>query len=204
MSQTLTAVLSIIGAITGTLGAISGYYSHVASGYRVRAEIGYALEVPGGIVKIDHSKWKGGFGLGIEYKPGSEKLFVQVWNRGRMPVDVDRLEIITRPTRFRKKGRLGLPKHDPPSGVGRLPHRLDYGSSDIWLFPLTDAVSLSKVALLVEPKRRGTIQVELSMGDNRTVRSRNSLAPEELDLFMVKWTEYQEANPSEFWRNILA
>jgi len=201
MSQTSTFVLAIIGTITGTLGAASGVYTFVLSGYRIKAVIGFALETPTHFITMDDRAWDG---FVTDYQVGPEKLYVKVSNKGRMPIDVEGLAIITRPNRFMKKGKMGLRKDGPPMDVSRMPHRLEYGSSCTWFFPLHEAVRHSQWAIFAPPKRRGIIQVELLMGDDRIVTSKNSLSLKKLDSFMEKWTAYQQANPPEFWRNVEA
>lgn len=195
--MTWSSWVAILGAMAGTVGATSGIYSYVASAYRVKAHIGIALGMPtGGVIRFDESQ-ADGFATGVNYLPGSEKFYVLAWNHGRMPINVDQINIFTKPLRDGNTGRLGIAKFDPPSGDGKMPHRLDYGSSSLWLYPLGEAMSLSKSALSIKPKRRGTIQVELMMGDNKIIKAENSLSPEWLDLFIERWSAYQAGTTKE-------
>lgn len=193
--------LAVFGAVTGAIGAASGYYSHVLSGYRVSARIGIAIGVPGGIIKLDET-WKGGFGYGVNYIPGSEQIFLEAWNRGRMPIDVNGINVFTRPLRDGTTGRIGIHKFTSPAGFQKMPHRLDYGSSSLWQYPFSEAMGLSKSALIIPPKRRGDIQAELMMGDGKIIKAKNSLSHEWLDLFVEKWTSYQNEHPPEVWHNV--
>jgi hypothetical protein len=193
--------LSVFGAMSGAVGAASGYYSHVLSGYRVSARIGIAIGVPGSIIKIDE-KWKGSFGTGINYIHDSEQIFVEAWNRGRMPINVNSINLFTRPLMDGKTGRVGMPKFDSPSGFSSMPHRLEFGSSSLWLYPFHDAMGLSRAAEVIKPKKRGNIQAELMMGDAKIRLTKNWLSHEWLDSFAEKWATYQKENPPGFRFNI--
>ena len=181
--------LSLFGAVSGGIGAVSGYYSFVLSGHRVKCEIGLALRTTGGYVQIDES-WTGGFGLGMDYLPNSESMFVQVWNSGRMPIDVKRLVI----KNYRRKGEhsepMGYQGFYAPLEGGHLPHRLEFGSSCSFLIPLDEVNALSK--LTIQNKKPRRIYLDIQLGDMDTIHSKNHLTPEQLETFMKQWTEYQQ------------
>lgn len=192
--MTWSSWVAIFGAITGAIGAASGYYSHVLSGYRVKAKIGIAIQVPGGIIKIADN-WKGGFGAGVDYRAGSEALYVQVWNHGRMPIDVDRVSVMNHVYRGSRNGeKFSFVQFGGPMGDAKMPHRLTFGSSSTWLIPLMDIVALSKLSIK-KPPVRYPVRVKLDMGDDRVVKSKNWLTPQQLDDFMSRWTAYQAGTP---------
>lgn len=188
MKMTWSSWVAIFGAMTGAIGAASGYYSHVLSGYRVKAQIGIAIQVQGGIVKISKS-WQGGFG-DAPYQVGSEALYIQVWNHGRMPIDVERLSVMNYKYRGKRGERFSFMQFGGPMGDTKMPHRLAFGSSSTWLIPLQDIIALSKLSLN-EPPSRYPVRVILEMGDNRTVKSKNWLTPGYLDSFVEKWNAHK-------------
>jgi len=182
--------LALFGAVSGAIGAASGYYAFVLSGYRLRCQIGIAIHTfEGAIVKID-KRWKGGFGYNIPFVPGSEQLYIQVWNKGRMPVNIDRLTIYQR-----KKGHfswlevksMSLYVSQSPIESSGMPHRIDFGSSAMWLHPFQDISALSKLDL---NDKRWDIRVQLELGDERKKKSRNWLSISRIDDFNTQWAEY--------------
>lgn len=188
--MSLDTTLALFGAVTGAVGAVSGFYAFILSGYRIKCQIGIGIHTSsGGLVKIDE-RWKGGFGYNIAFVPQSEVLYIQVWNKGRLPVNIDRLTIYQRNT-LRRKGfelkGMSMPLNQSPVESLIMPHRIDFGSSAMWLHQFQDITALSKLDL---QDRRWGIRVELELGDEKKKRSRNWLTFSRIDDFNIQWAEY--------------
>ena len=182
--------LALFGAVTGTIGAASGYYAFILSGYRIKSQIGIGVRTFGGLVKLNE-KWRGGFGLDNAFVPNGEVLYVQVWNKGRMPVNIERLSIYQRKDghrRWSEKRSSSLLVFHPPIENTVMPHRIDYGSSVTWLYPFHEVLALSKLDL---QNRRWDIRVEIELGDETKKRSRNWISSARLDDFAKRWTDHQ-------------
>jgi hypothetical protein len=190
----MDSALAIFGAVMGAIGAASGYYAFILSGYRIKSHIGIGIHTfRGAIIKIN-DQWKGGLGYNIPFVPGSEVLYIQVWNKGRMPVNIDRLTIYQRKNGFfrgTEETGLSLVISESPVESSNMPHRIDFGSSAMWLYPLNDIMALSRLDL---EGRRWGIRVRLELGDEKVKKSRNWLFPSKLDEFKKEWTEYVVKN----------
>jgi len=192
-----TTLLALFGAITGGIGAASGYYSFLLSGHRIKCQIGFGLRtMNGGLIKFNQH-WNGGFGHGVPYIPGSDFIYIQVWNKGRMHVDIEQIQIYQKKLSmlfWMNDQKISLILNDPPIQGNRLPHRIEPGSSATFIHPLIDVIALSKLDL---KGKKWDISSKVELGDEKSVESRNRIRALDFEIFERKWKSYlssQESN----------
>ena len=193
-----TLALSVFGAITGALGAASGYYSFILSGYRVKIHLAFAIPTNAGSYIELPPDWSGDF---AEYSElildGSFlQIFVIARNSGRSKIDVRQLVIQNYRKKAKKKDEKGghsffLSLRAPLEGKA-MPHLLDFGTSCSWPIPLEDIKILTTDTFQGEVIRN-SIFAEIRLADGKSAYSkREGLTPKQIDAIREKWKRYQD------------
>jgi hypothetical protein len=182
--------LSIGGLVFGFVGAISGYYSFVLSGHRVKVRVGIALEHSNGWVMVSRD-WQGSFGS-LLIHPQQVRIYVRVINRGRMPAQVERVDLGIRKHFWNQKTYSRLLYFDPPfRSTSVLPFEIGPGESAVWLLPSMDVFNVAdNPSLLKLSSRRRAVVAEVELSDEHTRRSRKQITARARDRFERELTQY--------------
>lgn len=190
--------LGIIGTVIGAVGAVSGFYAFILSGYRVKINLLFAIPTKdGGHIEFDPD-WSGEFAEYADFILDSSflQILVIARNSGRSKIEVRQLLI----QNYRKKAKKQDEKggHSfflslrPPLEAKAMPHLLDFGTSCSWLIPYEDIRILTMDTVQGEVVRN-SIFAEIRLADGRSAYSkRRGLSPKQIDSFQEKWGRYRD------------
>lgn len=179
-------VSGLIGAIGGTIGTIAAFLVYLQSGSRVILKVSLGIQNPGinvgpgqvDLIQIDPRRFSGSFGHGLDYSFARLVLIVEARNVGRLAVNAESLKL--------NRGKVEYGGGNLFQGAHTFPHRLDFGTSAIWMAPFEDAMTLATIDF-PDKKRRKSVGAVMKLGNGRLITSHNKVSAAHLDDVQAAW-----------------